>query len=425
MNRRVVNVLCMLVLCTLAFAGVAAAKVTIWETRAPGNRFGPYEEEYARLAEMIKEELGIEIEVVFYGDAIRDKLVATLGTDLHPDLITYPQWDLVFQGMFEDLTPYIARSDFDTDRYPQPALQHWQVDGKLYVLPQSFTHQVLYYNKDLFNQLGLAEPPTRWDDPSWTVDHFREIARKGTQMEGNGAYRTMGIGRLPGDLFTRSFWWGASWLDENGNLTTDHPGILDALHWSRELVELGVYQPVSSPSAQSWTSWKDFSRGDVLMSVQNDFALGLMQTEVEGGFDWNVAPLPRAVQPATSGYAWGYTILSGSDNKDEAWEVLKWLETEPSAANLSIRFSFYPPARPDLADRYMDLRGPVLPQDLNLQVILDGHQYARLTRLAKDPSWNEVASWVGRSVRDVETGVMSPVEWAEQAKTRIAAMREH
>ena len=42
----------------------------------------------------------------------------------------------------------------------------WQVDGKTYALPFSVGVVGFWYNKSLFEQAGITDPPTTWT--SWT-----------------------------------------------------------------------------------------------------------------------------------------------------------------------------------------------------------------------------------------------------------------
>ncbi len=40
-----------------------------------------------------------------------------------------------------------------------------------------FTHTVAY-NKELFAEAGVEEPPHAWDDPAWDYDRLVEVARQ-------------------------------------------------------------------------------------------------------------------------------------------------------------------------------------------------------------------------------------------------------
>lgn len=80
-------------------------------------------------------------------------------------------------GLVRDLTPFIeADPTFDVaDFYPN-ALQ--EQNGQLFVLPTSLQFNLLFYNRALFDAVGVAYP-----EPGWTWETFRETANALTVRE--------------------------------------------------------------------------------------------------------------------------------------------------------------------------------------------------------------------------------------------------
>ncbi len=80
--------------------------------------------------------------------------------------------DLVATGIAADLTPYwdaaIASGDFSAD---QQALVN--VDGKPYGILLNVANWVMFYNKNHFEQAGIAAPPTTWAEFTEAADKLK------------------------------------------------------------------------------------------------------------------------------------------------------------------------------------------------------------------------------------------------------------
>ena len=62
-------------------------------------------------------------------------------------------------GIIEPLDDYMKKSQYDTSDFINAAFQACQYKGKTYALPISVTTYMMYYNKKLFTEAGLTEPP--------------------------------------------------------------------------------------------------------------------------------------------------------------------------------------------------------------------------------------------------------------------------
>lgn len=66
-------------------------------------------------------------------------------------------------GLAEDLTPYIAATGYDIEDFGDGMVLASQYDGKQVSLPFLISTQILFYNKDLVDELGIALPTT-WEE---------------------------------------------------------------------------------------------------------------------------------------------------------------------------------------------------------------------------------------------------------------------
>ena len=111
------------------------------------------------------ETIGIDF---FANDAYKTKVRTAIGAGAGPTFIygwgggilrSYVDADEVV-----DLTPYLDANPEISDRYIPSIAKNGVIDGKTYALPNSYTQPVvLYFNKEVFDQLGV-EAPTTWDE---------------------------------------------------------------------------------------------------------------------------------------------------------------------------------------------------------------------------------------------------------------------
>ena len=78
-----------------------------------------------------------------------------------------------------DVSQYVSE---DAPYYPQ-ALAAFQYQGSQYALPETFSTVVLFYNKDLFDQAGVAYPTPEW---TWAdaMDAAQAIRALGSDIWG-------------------------------------------------------------------------------------------------------------------------------------------------------------------------------------------------------------------------------------------------
>ena len=68
------------------------------------------------------------------------------------------------QGALLDLTPFLEREPQIRERFDPNYLANWTYEGKNFMLPFYITKTLLFYNKPMFAEAGLAGPPTSFDE---------------------------------------------------------------------------------------------------------------------------------------------------------------------------------------------------------------------------------------------------------------------
>lgn len=125
--------------------------------------FQPY---YEKVSEKIKAKYGFPFTPTPYPstDVFLQTVRAALPTNEPPDLFTwwstYRAKQLYDQGLLAETT---AIWDKYKDEYPQGIRDAFSFGGKVYGISTGLEYWPVYYNKDLFAQMGLKVPNT-WDE---------------------------------------------------------------------------------------------------------------------------------------------------------------------------------------------------------------------------------------------------------------------
>ncbi|MDR2786216.1 MAG: ABC transporter substrate-binding protein [Treponema sp.] len=141
--------------------GSTTLRITHDKTGAPD--YHPY---FLKAGDELKAAIGLALEPVGYPstDVYTAAIRSALPTSSAPDLFTWwaGAWtvDLQKSGL---LTPVTAIWEKYKDEYSPGIREMFAVDGQLYSLPWSIEYWLVYYNKEVYSQLGL-QPPASWDE---------------------------------------------------------------------------------------------------------------------------------------------------------------------------------------------------------------------------------------------------------------------
>ncbi len=267
------------------------------------------------------EEPDVRVQLVEASD--RDDLLARLATSIAggrpPDLFLlnyrfYGQF--AAKGQLEPLAERVSESEAfeEKDFYPQ-ALDAFRFDGELTCLPQNISSLVVYYNKALFRQAGLAFPRA-----GWTWKQFVDTAVKLTDRK----REQYGLGIEPSLIRVAPFVWsngGELVREDLSGFALDEPAAQEPL---REFMLLHTaYRAI--PNEEEVESQDDESRfmnGGLGMILSSRRSTPAFRTIT--GFDWDVAPLPRFAGQAGILHSDAYCLTKGSDNKDAAWRFVEF-----------------------------------------------------------------------------------------------------
>ncbi|NJQ16282.1 ABC transporter substrate-binding protein [Streptomyces bohaiensis] len=133
----------------------------------------------AEAVERFNETSDVQLELVeIPGANYQERMRTAMGTPNAPDI--FFNWgsgsisDFVQQDMLVDLTDTLAETEELRDAFVPTVLAAAEVDGGVYGVPMRGVQPViLFYNTELFEQVG-AEPPTTWEEMTELIEVFQE-----------------------------------------------------------------------------------------------------------------------------------------------------------------------------------------------------------------------------------------------------------
>lgn len=340
----------------------APAKPAETETQAPApaepvtitycnfNSSGGNEETLAKMVVAFEAEhpnIKVEVETIGYDDYFTQMQTRVAGGTA-PDC---------YELNIENFAAYANKgqlaeiSGVDVSGLNDTALNAFNVGGVQYGLPESFSNVVLIYNKDLFDQAGVAYPT---DD--WTQDDL-QAAAEAIRALGDDIY---GIWQpiTYNEFFKVVAQYGGALLNEDKTaFTINSPENLKA---AQTLVDRVLVSNVQPNAAQQggMGDWDMFMSGRLGMIPTGIWAF---QTFTDGcDFDWDIVVEPGSTQKATHFFSNCVVMNPETKHPEEVAQWLAWLTASTTSADIRLEAGWDLPALKDLGalSSYLEITPP-------------------------------------------------------------------
>jgi multiple sugar transport system substrate-binding protein len=315
-----------------------------------------------------------------------------------------------------DLNPYIESSGLNPADYNEhPYKFPIQPDGQHTAWTIGTQPSVIFYNVDLFNEVGLTLPPGTWTGENWTWDTFLEAAmalsiadeRWGALLSKDTSAET---------IYTVNNGEPTGIYSEDGTqFTLANPAAIEGMQWVADLSCVHNAQPPFGNLTQDNATNQYFVSGRVAMlSSTLGFASYATQNAT---FTWDIAPPPAGkADQKTIATLIDFVIPKDAKNPDGAWELLNFLGG-PDAGKIFADAGVYVPVHKEASALIKPVEGKS-PAHLDLVVEATSHatnenfskniQRARqIYRPELDLLWT-----CQKSAEEVLTGVKEQVEKA-------------
>lgn len=216
--------------------------------------------------------------------------------------------------------------------YVPAMLQQGTFDGKLYALGAMESSVGVYFNKKIFADLGLPEPPTSVEK-AWTFDEFAAVLEQLKQKLPADVYPIVGLGGQVNEWLTymgAPFIWAnaGDLISEDGRKADGYlnsPATIDAMTKIQALFTNGY--TVNDPGERA------FPRGKAAMAISGPWeVIGLKEYP---DVQWGLAPYPVMKTNSSPTGSWCWGVTASSKYPKEAVEVLKWMTNKDSTIGLS------------------------------------------------------------------------------------------
>ena len=223
-------------------------------------------------------------------------------------------------GLFEDISDLWAEEELADLASTKGAMT---LDGKQWGVPYTYYQWGVYYRKDIFEELGLAEPAT-FDE---------EIAN---------CQKIIDSGRKCYTIGTKFLWTAGGWFDylnmrtngydyhaalTAGEIPWTDAGVAETFANWRKLIDMGAF--IDNHTAYSWQEAMPFMvNGEATAYLMGNFAVSPLR---DGGLDdskldfYQFPAINASVELAEDAPTDTFHIPSGAQNKEAAKAFLKFV----------------------------------------------------------------------------------------------------
>ncbi len=313
-------------------------------------------------------------------------------------------------GLLASLQPFVdaAPELMNQDQYPTQLYDNWRFDGtNLYALPENFQTMAFFYNKQIFDDAGIAPP-----DANWTWQRALEVARELTIREGNQTTQWgMSLGAM-------GVWWGAqtlSWAQgssfvdkpvEPTRFQMSQPENIESLRFLQDLIWKEQVAPNAEQAAATAQDSNIFLTGKVAMVPDGSWLISAFS---QADFEWGIAPLPKWTDTSVAPFWFGgWVIPEASQVKQAAFEFARWSATDYQPTMASDRD--WIPIQKDARDSMTTQEG--MPE--GMQETLAAISSARLGDIYHRNGQKILAEVLGPTLEQLWNNNITPEEAARQ-----------
>ena len=292
-------------------------------------------------------------------DELYPRLLEALAEDKGPDIISVRnRWMRFYQPKLAAMPPAISDTTVRVEKttlgaqtivntitqnlpnttqidreYVQAVKSDVVIGNKIYGLPLSIENMALYYNKDLLDRAGVAEPPKNWEDFQAAIKKLTKFDKKTGKILQSGA--DLGTGNnIPGFedllyiLFRQS---NISFVNKSGFAAFNAPAAGGQTNPAMSVMNFYTDFANSARDTYTWNEEMDnaldkFVNGSVAFFFGYSYHYSIIKARAP---QLNVVILPmlqlNPEQPINAANYWVQAVLDKSKHKNEAWGLLNFL----------------------------------------------------------------------------------------------------
>jgi multiple sugar transport system substrate-binding protein len=351
----------------------------------------PKEDMEAALAPFTEETgIKVDVEVVDWGvqlDRIRNAAVSGEGPDVTQAGTTQVPFFAALGG-FEDLSGRVEDIGGE-GAYPDGVWQTTQVadqDG-VWSAPWFTEARSIYYRKDILEKAGVDEATAfqDWDSLRATLEAIKE------KVPGIEPFGTPGKKAFDLVHHVMPFVWdagGAELTEDNSASAINSPEAVTGVSFFADLVKDGLADP-SQLERDGTQVENQFKGGKIAVWMGGPWVLGSIPRDDDTNWvpaarnNVGVAPMPAGPNGDAYTFVGGSNLMmfQSSENKNEAWELMKFLSQDQVQTDYASLLGMFP-ARTEPQQSYGESNGANF--ESVFQAIQQGRTYAPI------PQWGAI-----------------------------------
>lgn len=255
-----------------------------------------------------------------------DKISVSMSAQEEPDIFLHDLGNVgrrAETGAIMDLSAFLAQAGMVPDElYFSAPLEMCRHDEGLYALPYETDVRLLFYNREMLAEAGYNpdRAPESWDE-LW------KIGKDLTVEFDDGTYDRMGLNILLPQSYFLTYVWGtgADYLDNEGQIKVNSPGVIDALVEWKAMVDSYGHQKMQKFASEFGGGAADpFIVEKLAMTIGvPDFYSQIKKYNPELDFGYCQVPYPAGPTSWSNGFS--LEMSSRSDHPGEAFQFMQYL----------------------------------------------------------------------------------------------------
>ncbi len=323
--------------------------IEIWHTRAAGANGDQIAEAVAEFN--ATNPYGITVVEVYQGGYVSTlaKTMQAIAAGTNPELVVLERASgvpvLASQGVLLDMKPFAERDGLDLNNFPEVLLGFSFYNDQLISLPYIRSTPLFYYNKEMFAEAGITEPPK-------TIVELVEAGRRLTKINENGETEVYGFEMLNDPAWfvqNMIYQLGSNLLSEDGMSVPalEDGTMLQVLTAWREWVDEGWCAAPSVTRPES-TMRDHFNQRKLASYFASSGGMtNILRSAEAVGIDVGAAFLPTwdPNRPAAPTGGGNIAIIQRNKNDQQiaaAWEFVKFLMSDEQVAKNAAQTGYLP-----------------------------------------------------------------------------------